>query len=321
MTGKGTYAFLLVTLAGCASHQKSPAGSPPQLPAAQTATGNPMEEPRLRAEALERDRYARAQRSMRLARSAIQTYDAYLARFGDQPESYEVHSQYADLLYDLGRWGEASREYRRVVELRPRGDRSEHAAYKRVITANNVFDCGAFEDRTTSPILLPACAQEQLAADEMYLQYFGDAPAALKIRYRRACLLQYYKRWQEAADALAEVVSTNDREGPAPFAAVGLLEVLTESGRHDEASRWAHKLKTMPGLMGHSEVRTAIAEVLGETKPAKPPRSVPSQPPDVVPGPPSQPLFLPDDSDSVRPVSSDGAARPSVAPVGASPRR
>jgi tetratricopeptide (TPR) repeat protein len=257
-----------------------------------------MDEPRLKVTALELDKDARARRSMRLARSALRAYEGYLARFGDQPESYEVHSQYADLLYDLEKWSEAGREYRRVVELVPRGDRSEHAAYRRVITANSGFDCGAFEDRTTSPIPLPACAQEQLAADEMYLQYFGPAPAALKIRFRRADLLQYYKRWQEAADVFyAELALASDREGLAPFAAVRLLEVLTEAGRRDEASRWARKLKAIPRLVGDPEVRIAIAEALGETKPSKPPQSVPSPPPDVVPGAPSQPLFLPDDSD------------------------
>jgi hypothetical protein len=289
--------------------------------AGQAAPGRAQDEPHLRADALGRDKDARARRSMGVARCAVEAYEAYLARFGDEAESYEVHSQYADLLYDLASWKEAGREYRRVVELRPRGDRSEHAAYQRVVTAHNVFDCGAFEDRTTAPIPLPVCARERLSAYEMYLQYFGTGSAAFNIRYRRAVLLQYYKRSLEAADAFAELVLTNDNEELAAFAAVRLLEVLTESGRGDEAHRWAYALKGMPRLVGHVEVRAAVAEALGEPKPSRSPQSAPLPPPDVVPGAPSEPLFLPDDSDSINPGCSLGAAQPGVAPVEASPRR
>ena len=108
--------------------------------------GSPADESHERAAAVALDKEARTRRSMRLARSAIQTYQRYLARFGDRPESYEVHSNYAELLFDLERWKEAGREYRRVVEMCPRGDRSERAAYNRIMTADSALDCGVFDD-------------------------------------------------------------------------------------------------------------------------------------------------------------------------------
>ena len=159
--------------------------------------------------------------------------------------------------YDLERWKEAGREYRRVVEICPRGERSERAAYNRVMTADSVHDCGVFEDRIADSPRLPACAEEKLAAYDMYLQHFGETSDAVKIRYQRGVTpSQYFNRapW-EASDAFAEIVLTNEPEELASFAAVRLLEVLTESGRSDEARRWARKLKGMPGLVAHLEVQ------------------------------------------------------------------
>ena len=229
---------------------------------------SPADEAHERSAALALDKEARTRRSVGLARSAIQTYAQYVARFGDRPESYEVHGKYAQLLYDLERWKEAGREYQRVVDMLPRGDRSESAAYDRMMTASlSAVDCGAFGVRSASPAPLPACAEEQLAAYDMYLKYFGDRGVAIKIRFQRGSLLQRFHRLREAADAFAEIVLSNESEELAPFAAVHLLQVLAESGRADEARRWAHTLKETPRLIESLDVQTAVAETLGEARP------------------------------------------------------
>jgi hypothetical protein len=124
----------------------------------------------------------------------------------------------------------------------------------------------------------------------MYLLHFNQNGDALKVKFRRAVLLQDYRRLIEAAPGFAGIVLTTNADDLGLFAAVRLLQVLTESGRHEDARSRAMELKGMPRLMKDLEVQIAVAEVLGQPVPSRP-RSPPlGVPPDVVPGDPHQPL-------------------------------
>jgi hypothetical protein len=249
-------------------------------------------EARERAQVVNVDQEARHKRSMRLANSALQAYERYVSRFGDWPQSYAIHLRYAQLLFDLDEWTAANREFRRAVEVSPHGDHSEYAARMRMVTSNNTNDCGAFVDRRGK---LPACAQEELDALNMYLRYFGHTEEAIKAKFRRGMFFQYYERLRDAADDFTDILRTHDGDEIGRFAAAHLLQCLTDSGRAAEARQWAQIAKSKPKLMTDLEVRIAVAQALGEPVPPRPrTRRRPGRPPDVIPGPPNNPIFLAD---------------------------
>jgi tetratricopeptide (TPR) repeat protein len=133
-----------------------------------------------------------------IAALADPLYRQYLARFPKEKDAYEMTFYHAELLWTLGRWREAHDEYRRVVEMNPRGKLAAEAAYATVLSAKNALEAepAAPAPAGLAPQPFSPAERRLLAAFDLYLATVAKGEVA-PIKYRRARM--YYDHNQLAA--------------------------------------------------------------------------------------------------------------------------
>jgi tetratricopeptide (TPR) repeat protein len=180
-------------------------------------------------------------------------YRQYLARFGGEKDSYDMTFFHAEALWQLERWGEASDEYRRVVELNPAGKHTKEAAYAAVLSAKNALEAdGAKLEATSSsrppftPQPLSVADRRLLAAFDLYVASVPDSPELPALEYRRARLLYDRDHLAEAASLFWRVVERHPGSELAIYAANLHLDALNALGRKTEVCASARKLLAGP---------------------------------------------------------------------------
>jgi tetratricopeptide (TPR) repeat protein len=174
----------------------------------------------------------------------------YLARFGAEKDSHEMTFFHAQALGQLGRWAEASDEYRRAVELDPAGPHVREAAYGAVLAAKNAAEREppAKSDPTTglAPQPLSPGDRRLLSAFELYIARVPSSPELPAIEYRRARLLYDRNHFEEALPFFRQLVERHPESELAIYGGNLYLDSLNVLGRRRELCQAVRALLAGP---------------------------------------------------------------------------
>lgn len=178
---------------------------------------------------------ARHPRAAAAFESAIEAYYVYLEDFSDDRNAYNVHYDFAELLYMLKRYDEAYREYMKVVSMDPQGEHSRFCAESAIFAAEEMVKKEGGGDikmkaekvsKDTPPQPLTDWEKNLIAAARQYADlYPGDKKVEQAI-YKTAFLLYSRFHFTEAAEQFRSVIARWPSSKTAEFAANLILDAL-----------------------------------------------------------------------------------------------
>lgn len=166
---------------------------------------------------------------------AYRAYTVYLDEFPNSTHSYDVHYQFAELLYKIQRYDEAYKQYVAVVELDPNGQHSKFCAESAIFAADEMVK----KEQAANPSRPAAGVEPQPLTDwekklvescDRYARLYPDDEKVRNIIYKSAYLLYHKHRLEESADRFRTVIEMEPQSDEAEKAAHLILDsfVLTE---------------------------------------------------------------------------------------------
>ncbi|RME27547.1 MAG: hypothetical protein D6798_04285 [Deltaproteobacteria bacterium] len=162
---------------------------------------------------------------------AYQAYQVYLENFPEEKNAYEMRYAFGELLYKLKKYDEAYEQYMKVVEMDPKGQRSEFCAESAIFAAEEMVKqeekAGRIqkpEGKATDPVPLSEWEQKLLAACDQYTKYFKDNKKARNVIYKSAYLLYNKNHFKEASDRFRIVIAMDPASKEAEQAANLILD-------------------------------------------------------------------------------------------------
>ncbi|MCB9663368.1 MAG: tetratricopeptide repeat protein [Alphaproteobacteria bacterium] len=185
------------------------------------------------ARELKKSRHPRANEAFT---AAVDAYYVYLEDYTKHGNAYNVHYDFGEMLYMLGRFDEAFREYMTVVDMNPNGEHSRFCAESAIFAAEEMVKKeGGAElkikenkgiDKNVQPVPLTEWEQKLIAACKRYADlYPGDAKVE-EATYKSAFLLYNRFHFTEAAEQFRSVISRWPTSKNAEFSANLILDAL-----------------------------------------------------------------------------------------------
>jgi cellulose synthase operon protein C len=225
----------------------------------------------LRELALTAHKAGQKQKDLASLELAEPLYRQYLTRFREEKDATKMTFYHAELLWSLQRWEEAGDEYRRVVEVDPKGKLGADAAYAMVLAAKNAVEqeAGHPDDRRAgaasgarSPLPLTDAERKLQAAFDLYLAGPFRSPEAVRMKFRRARLLYDKNHFADSIPLFADIVTSHREDELAIAAATLQLEALTALGRGAQAEATARELLAGPLAARDREAAAAWKKLL-----------------------------------------------------------
>ena len=201
----------------------------------------------------------------RLFGLSAQAYAAWLDRFADREEAYDVSYGYAELLYDQQRWGDAYDAYMQVVARDASGRHARHCAEGAVLAAQQLTRSappsrGRRVDATLPPRDLSAAEQNLVAAYTQFARLFPDDARTPDALYKAAYELYDARRFDEAAPYFQRVIALDPGSQEAELSAQLILDALAVQESWETLQRVSKAFHETEGL-GSRAFRADALEV------------------------------------------------------------
>ncbi len=162
---------------------------------------------------------------------AYQAYGVYLENFPEEKNAYEMRYAFGELLYKIKKYDEAYDQYMKVVQMDPKGQRSEFCAESAIFAAEEMVKedekagkVQKAEGKKTEPVPLSDWEQKLLTACDQYTEHFKDNKKARNVIYKSAYLLYNKNQFKEASDRFRIVIGMDPSSKEAEQAANLILD-------------------------------------------------------------------------------------------------
>ncbi len=185
------------------------------------------------------------------AGQALAAYRAWLDRFEERQPAHELRTNYAELLFELGRHELAYQQYREVVQRDPQGARSLFCAESAVYVADGLVkgeEASADAPPGTDPLPLSTWDQRLVASVDAYLDLQPEGERSLAFATKAAWLLYHRNHFGEAADRFTAVIGMDPGSEEAEIAANLILDSLALVGETAKLAETAEAFLAMEGL-------------------------------------------------------------------------
>jgi len=185
----------------------------------------------------------------------------YVELFPKSEDSYEMHRNYAVLLYQQQEWEKAAKEYEIVIEMKPDGSFTPDAAYAALLCYFKLVEVGATAEKgddatDLEPKELPEIQAKMVKAADRFvsmvkLQSDPDPevvdliPAA---KFAAGKMLYDSNRFDEAVPRFRDIITTHEHHRVAPDAARLLLSSYHLKRDMRNLNKWAEILSGKPHL-------------------------------------------------------------------------
>jgi tetratricopeptide (TPR) repeat protein len=196
--------------------------------------------------------------SLALAR---RLYGVYVELFPESQDSYEMHRNYAVLLYQQKEWEKAASEYEIVIAMKPEGSFTPDAAYAALLCYFRLVELGDTAEKgddatDLDPRELPELNAKMVKAADRFvsmvrLQAAPDPEVTDLIpdaKFAAAKMLYDANRFDEALPRFRDLITTHEHHRVAPDAARLLLSSYHLKRDMRNLNRWATILAGKPHL-------------------------------------------------------------------------
>ena len=167
--------------------------------------------------------------------AAIQAYQVYLEDYSQNKNAYNVHYDFAELLYDRKMYEGAFNEYMTVVKMDPKGQHSRFCAESAIFAAEEMVKKAGGGEIKAAAVKVTKDVEPQPLSDwekrliEACRQYAELYPSDKKVEiatYKSAFLLYQRYHFTEAAEQFRAVINMSPKSRNAEFSANLILDAL-----------------------------------------------------------------------------------------------
>lgn len=224
-----------------------------------------LRETTLRNYILQQHQTAQNSRAEFSQKMASEGYQLYLAEFPQAVAMSEMRFYYGELLYDMGRYDEASIQYKWVVDNASQSKFYDKAAQNLLIAVEkSVPSDNELLKRVGSsldPVPMDAKVERFIVAGNWYLEKFPKSDKAAEIKFRIARLYYQHNRFDEAVVIFKGIVKDYPRSKYSEYSANLLLDIYNLKKDFVGLEKVGAELLTVPTI-ANSKAGSDIRGVL-----------------------------------------------------------
>jgi len=166
---------------------------------------------------------------------ASRAYAVYLDTYPNSDHAYDVHYQYAELLYKTKQFAKAYDNYVAVVQMNPQGAHSKFCAESAIFSAEEMIKKEqasnpqpASKNGNIDAQPLTDWEKKLVASCDRYAKLYPDDDKVRNIIYKSAYLLYHKQHLEEAADRFRQVIKMDPASTEAEEAAHLILDSFVQ---------------------------------------------------------------------------------------------
>ncbi|MGZ3690214.1 MAG: tetratricopeptide repeat protein [Pseudobdellovibrio sp.] len=207
---------------------------------------NQLREQTLRNYVLQQHQAAQNSRAEFSRQSTEQGYRLYFQEFPKSAMAADMHFYYAELLYDMQKYNEASVEYQSVLDINPNSQFAQKAAQNLLLAVEKVLpkdeELQKRVGNTTTPVALDPISQKFVTAGKYILDKYPKSENVGEIRFRIARLNYLTNNFDEAEKYFKEVVQYHPKTKIADYSANLLLDIYNLKGDYEGLDKVGNEL-------------------------------------------------------------------------------
>lgn len=245
----------------------------PRSPWMDANKGNPalvenalkLRETTLRTYILQQHQTAQNSRAAFSQTNASEGYQIYIREFPDSAFIGDMTFYYAELLYDMGRFDEASIRYKWVVDNAPTSKFFDKAANNLMIALEKSIpsdeDLSKKVGASLDPISMDAKIERFINFSNWYLEKFPKSDKAVEIKFRVGRLYYQHNRFNEAEVLFKDITRNHSKTKFSEFSANLLLDIYSLKKDYAGMAKTGAELLADPNFASSkagAEVRSVI---------------------------------------------------------------
>ena len=192
---------------------------------------NLLREQTLRNYILQQHQTAQNSRAAFSRQAADEGYKLYFQEFSNSQQIGDMHFFYGELLYDMGRFGDAATEYTAVVNNSPNSQYAEKASQNILLSIEKTLpkdeDLQKRTGNSIEPIALDEKVSKFITIANWYLQKYPKADKAAEIKFRVGRLYYLSNNFDPAEKQFKEIVQTYPNTKFSDYSANLLLDIYS----------------------------------------------------------------------------------------------
>lgn len=183
---------------------------------------------------------------------AMSGYQLYFAEFPNSAYAVEMHFFYGELLYDMKRYDEASKEYRWVVENGGSSKYRNQAAANILVSAEKSIPSDAEITKKVGerldPVPLGSAIENYMIQANWFLTNFPNDKKVAETQFRIGRLYYQHNHFDKAIPYFRTVVKDHSNTKYAEYAANLLLDIYNLKHDYEGLSQISKELLAVPGI-------------------------------------------------------------------------
>jgi TolA-binding protein len=224
-----------------------------------------LRESTLRNWVLQQHQTAQNSRAPHSQAQAAEGYDLYLHEFPQSPVGADMHFYYGELLYDLGKYDEASQQYRWIVDNGPKSKFYDKAGVNLILAAEKSIPTDkelqarvgtSIEARPLDPRV-----ERFIKAAQWHLEKFPNSERNPEVKFRIGRLYYLHNQFDEANKSFKDIVKNHPRSKYSEYSANLMLDIFNLKKDYVGLEKAGSELLAVPSISsskaGH-EIRGVI---------------------------------------------------------------
>ncbi|MFM6927111.1 MAG: tetratricopeptide repeat protein [Bdellovibrio sp.] len=224
-----------------------------------------LRETTLRNYVLQQHQTAQNSRAQFSQTQANEGYQLYLAEFSDAPLAGDMHFYYGELLYDMGKYDEASTQYKWVVDNAPSSKFYTKSAQNLILSVERSIpsdkDMQSKVGTSLDPVPLEPKVERFIKAGQWYAEKFPTSEKVPEIKFRIGRLYYQSNHFDEATKYFRDIVKTAPTTKYAEYSANLLLDIYNLKKDYAGLEKVGAELLAVPSIAS-SKVGGDIRDVV-----------------------------------------------------------
>lgn len=216
------------------------------------ANSEKLRETTLRNYILQQHQTAQNSRAPFSQAQANEAYQIYFKEFPTAASVADMHFYYGELLYDMGKFDEASIQYKWVVDNAPQGKFYGKAAQNLILAVERSIPSDKELQKrvgdSLEPVPLDAKADRFVKAGLWYVEKFPNSEKTAEIKFRIGRLYYQSNQFDEASKYFRDIVQTHSKTKYAEYSANLLLDIYNLKKDYAGMEKVGTELLAVPSI-------------------------------------------------------------------------
>ncbi len=205
-----------------------------------------LQEQTLRNYILQQHQTAQNSRAQFSQQNALSGYKMYFDNFSDSPSVADMHFFYGELLYDMGKFDEASQQYTWIAENAPQSKFAQKANQNILISIEKALpkddDLQKRVGDSVELIAMDPKVTRFISSASSYLKKFPNTDRAAEIKFRIGRLYYQSNHFNEAETVFKEIVKEYPKTKYSEYSANLLLDIYNLKKDYEGLSKIGNEL-------------------------------------------------------------------------------